>query len=94
LSWPANRSHPSQLRKLVQARKPGDKKLAFTAPQETDGVPRWKAPARYGLFDDGGKLGENLRALELDLRGCLTLPLHAQAKALNECSAISRAWPK
>src|SRR5436309_7272180 len=64
--------HPGQLRKLVQARKPGDKvKVVFyrAGKKQTESATLEKSPARYGLFDDGGKLGENLRALELDLRG-------------------------
>ena len=80
--------HPAQLRKLVQARKPGDKvKLVFyrAGKKQTESVTLEKSPARYGLFDDGGKLGENLRALELDLRRLPeTAALRAQTKALNE----------
>lgn len=80
--------HPAQLRKLVQARKPGDNlTLVFyrAGKKQTESATLEKAPARYGLFDDGGKLGENLRALELDLRGLPdTAAIHAQTKALNE----------
>jgi hypothetical protein len=79
---------PAQLRKLVQARKPGDKvKLVFyrAGKKQTESATLEKAPDRYGLFDDGGKPGESWRALELDLRGLPdTDALHAQAKALNE----------
>ena len=79
---------PAQLRKLVQLRKPGDKvKLVFyrAGKKQTETATLEQAPARFGLFDDGGNPGENLRALELDLSGLPgTSALHAHAKALGE----------
>jgi hypothetical protein len=79
---------PAQLRKLVQLRKPGDKvKLVFyrAGKKQTETATLEPAPARFGLFDDGGNPGESLRALELDLGGLPgTSALHAHAKTLGE----------
>jgi hypothetical protein len=79
--------HPAQLRKLVQARKPGDKvKLVYYrgGKKHTESATLEQAPARLGLLDEG--LGdEKVRQLHREL---LELPygetLHAQAKALHD----------
>ena len=85
--------HPAQLRKLVQARKPGDKvKLIFYrgGKKQTESATLEKAPARFGLFDDGGKSSEDMQHLELALRELRGLPgaasaaVHAQTKALHD----------
>lgn len=79
--------HPAQLRKLVQARKPGDKvKLVLYrgGKKRTDSAALDQAPARLSLLEDGGADGP-LRELH---RKLLELPhseaLHAQAKALHD----------
>src|SRR3989442_2716082 len=69
--------HPAQLRKLVQARKPGDKvKLVFYrgGKKQTESATLEKAPARFGLFDDGGKSSEDMQHLEMALRELRGLP--------------------
>jgi hypothetical protein len=85
--------HPAQLRKLVQARKPGDEvKLVFYrgGRKQTESATLEKAPARFGLFDDGGKSSEDMQHLELALRELRGLPgaasaaVHAQTKALHD----------
>ena len=85
--------HPAQLRKLVQARKPGDKvKLVFyrAGKKQTESATLEKAPARFGLFDDGAKSGEDMQHLELALRELRELPgaasaaVQAQTKALHD----------
>ena len=85
--------HPAQLRKLVQVRKPGDKvELVFyrAGKKQTESATLERAPARYGLFDDGGKSGEDMQHLELALRELRGLPgaasaaARAQAKALHD----------
>jgi hypothetical protein len=85
--------HPAQLRKLVQARKPGDNvKLVFyrAGKKQTETAMLEKAPARFGLFDDGAKSGEDMQHLELALRelrelpGATTAAVHAQTKALHD----------
>src|SRR5439155_27178920 len=69
--------HPAQLRKLVQARKPGDKvKLVFYrgGKKHTESATLEKAPARLGLLDeDFGD--EKVRRLHREL---LDLP-HGEA---------------
>jgi hypothetical protein len=85
--------HPAQLRKLVQMRKPGDKvKLVFYrgGRKQTESATLEKSPARFGLFDDGGKSSEDMQHLELALRelrglpGAATAAVHAQTKALHD----------
>jgi len=85
--------HPAQLRKLVQARKPGDKvKLVFYrgGKKQTESATLEKAPVRFGLFDDGGKSSEDTQHLELFFRelrglpGATTAAVHAQTKALHD----------
>ena len=85
--------HPAQLRKLVQARKPGDKvKLVFyrAGKKQTESATLEKAPVRFGLFDDGGKSSEDMQHLELFFRelrglpGATTAAVHAQTKALHD----------
>ena len=85
--------HPAQLRKLVQARKPGDKvKLVFhrDGKKQTESAALEKAPVRFGLFDDGGKSSEDMQQLELALRELRGLPgaasaaVHVQTKALHD----------
>ena len=80
---------PAQLRKLVQARQPGEKvKLTFyrSGKKHTETATLDKAPARFGMFGPGSenKLAELHREL-------LALPrsaeLQAQAKALHEALA-------
>jgi len=77
----------------VQARKPGDKvKLVLYrgGKKHTESATLEKAPARFGLFDDGGKSGEDMQRLEMALRelhgipGAATAAVHAQTKALHE----------
>ena len=79
--------HPAQLRKLVQARKPGDKiKLVYYrgGKRHTETAALEQAPARLGLLDESGG-EEMLRQLRHEL---LELPhneaLRAQIKALSE----------
>jgi hypothetical protein len=85
--------HPAQLRKLVQAREPGDKvKLVFYrgGKKQTESATLEKAPVRFGLFDDGGKSSEDMQHLELALRELRGLPgaasaaVHVQTKALHD----------
>lgn len=80
--------HPAQFRKLVQLHKPGDKvKLEFYrgGKKQTETATLDKAPARFGLWDDGGGLWQDLRELQ---RGVGELPLsdtiRAYTKSLQE----------
>ena len=79
--------HPAQLRKLVQARKPGEKvKLVFYrgGKKHTESASLEQAPARLGLLDEGAG-EEKVRRLHREL---LELPddeaLHTQAKTLHD----------
>jgi len=79
--------HPAQLRKLVQARKAGDKvKLVFYrgGRRQAESAALEQAPTRLGLLDEG-IVDEKVRRLHRELIG---LPrgeaLHAQAKELRE----------
>ncbi|PYI87088.1 MAG: hypothetical protein DME26_07290 [Verrucomicrobia bacterium] len=79
--------HPAQLRKLVQARKPGDEvKLVLYrgGKKHTESATLEQAPARLGLLDEGSG-EEKVRQLHREL---LKLPhgeaLQAHAKALQE----------
>lgn len=80
--------HPAQFRKLVQARKPGDKiKLQFyrAGKRQTESITLDKAPARFGSWDDGRGFGEDLHELQRELR---ELPvgdaIRAYTKSLQE----------
>ena len=85
--------HPAQLRKLVQARKAGEKvKLVFyrSGRKQTESATLDQAPARLGLLDEvlGDEQVRQLHRELTDLRDLLKFPhreaLHAQAKALRE----------
>lgn len=88
---------PAQLRKLVRARKPGDKvELSYyrAGKKETASVTLDKSPARFGLFDEGGKSPEDMLHLEQALSHLHEIPgaasaaanaaIQAQRKALQE----------
>jgi hypothetical protein len=79
--------HPAQLRKLVQARKVGDKvKLVFYrgGKKQTESATLEQGPARLSLLDEG-PVDEKVRRLHREL---FELPqseaLNAQAKALHD----------
>jgi hypothetical protein len=79
--------HPAQLRKLVQARKVGDKvKLVFYrgGKKQTESATLEQGPARLGLLDEG-IVDEKVRRLHREL---FELPqsevLNAQTKALHD----------
>lgn len=63
--------HPAQLRKLVQARPPGEKvQLEFyrAGKKQAASATLAKAPAHFDLTDDSGALREDLRELQRELR--------------------------
>ena len=79
--------HPAQLRKLVQARTPGDKvKVVYYrgGKRHTETAALEQAPARLGLLDEG--VGEEtLRQLRRELLELShSEALHAQIKTLSE----------
>lgn len=77
--------HPAQLRKLVQARKAGDKvKLVFYrgGKKQTETATLETAPARLGLFD--GDRDESLGQLQLDLKEIPHAAAFHVSKAVSE----------
>jgi hypothetical protein len=79
--------HPAQLRKLVQARKPGDPvKLVFyrAGKKQTESATLEQAPARLGLLDEGSG-GEKVRQLHRQLLDLANSDaLQDRLKALHE----------